>query len=913
MVLIDGNSILNRAFYGIMGSKMLMTSDGTYTNAVYGFLAIMFKILEDIKPEYLVVTFDLKSPTHRHKLYDQYKATRKGMPNELAEQMPLIKEVLRAMNICIIEKEGYEADDVIGTLAKYGQKEGLDVTILTGDRDSFQLVDEKIKVRIPRTKMGKTETEDYTKAKILEEYGLEPEKLIEVKGLMGDTSDNIPGVPGVGEKTAINLIKEYGKIEDLYNRLENNTDTVKGKMREKLVQNKELAFLSKVLGTIDINVPLEIELEEIEVKPWNDNEVLDIFKKLKFNRYIERFSLREGQASKENEDIFKDITEIDYNTEKDKALELLEKIKTENKMYYIVNTKDLGQSQIDQARNPIIISKEITSIAICIEKNVIYISGKEYIIENLKEILEDEKIKKIGYNQKEEYILFKQLGIEFKGIEFDTKIAAYLLNPTNNKYLLEDLFKEYIEIDINEYIENKSENETSQINLFDSLNVQNDKNEGEKSKKEIILKSFCINKLYKALSEKLEETNQLNLFKNIEMPTLKVLAKMQYTGMYIDKEELVEFGNTLKEGIENLTKEIHSLSGEEFNINSTKQLGEVLFEKLKLPAKKKTKNGYSTDVDVLEKLRYEHPIIEKILEYRQLMKLNSTYVEGMLPYINKKTNRIHSDFHQTVTATGRISSTEPNLQNIPTRIELGKKLRKVFKVKENSIFIDADYSQIELRVLAHISEDESMIHAFLNNEDIHAQAASKVFNIPLEEVSKEKRSEAKAVNFGIVYGISDFGLAEQLGIPKKQAKQYIDQYLEKYMGIKNFMNNITEKAKEDGYVETLFNRRRYIPELKSNNYMVRQFGNRVAMNTPIQGTAADIMKIAMIKVDEELEKRNLKSKIVLQIHDELLLEVIEEEKDEVKKILQDSMENACKLKVPLIIDMCEAKNWYEAK
>ncbi len=917
MVLIDGNSILNRAFYGIMGSKMLMTSDGTYTNAVYGFLAIMFKILEDIKPEYLVVTFDLKAPTHRHKLYDQYKATRKGMPNELAEQMPLIKDILRAMNICIIEKEGYEADDVIGTLAKYGQKEGLDVTILTGDRDSFQLVDEKIKVRIPRTKMGKTETEDYTKSKILEEYGLEPEKLIEVKGLMGDTSDNIPGVPGVGEKTAINLIKEYGKIEELYDRLENNTDTVKGKMREKLVQNKELAFLSKVLGTIDINVPLEIELEETEVKPWNNNEVLEIFKKLRFNRYIERFSLREEQVSTENKDIFNEITQIDYNTEEDKVLELLEKIKIENKMFYIINTKDLCENEIEAEDTPIIISKEITSIAICIEKNVIYISGKENIIENLKDILEDDRIKKIGYNQKEEYILFKQLGIEFKGIEFDTKIAAYILNPTNNKYLLEDLFKEYIQIDINEYIENKNENENenenSQINLFDSLNIENDESEEEKRKKQNVLKSFCINKLYNALIEKLEETNQLDLLKNIEMPTLKVLAKMQYTGMHIDKEELVGFGNILKEGIENLTKEIHSLSGEDFNINSTKQLGEILFEKLKLPVKKKTKNGYSTDVDVLEKLRFEHPIIEKILEYRQLMKLNSTYVEGMLPYINKKTNRIHSTFHQTVTATGRISSTEPNLQNIPTRIELGKKLRKVFKVKEDYIFIDADYSQIELRVLAHISEDESMIHAFLNNEDIHAQAASKVFNIPLEEVSKEKRSEAKAVNFGIVYGISDFGLAEQLGIPKKQAKQYIEQYLEKYIGIKSFMNNITEKAKEDGYVETLFHRRRYIPELKSNNYMVRQFGNRVAMNTPIQGTAADIMKIAMIKVDEELEKRNLKSKIVLQIHDELLLEVFKDEKDEVKKILQDSMENACKLKVPLIIDMCEAKNWYEAK
>lgn len=919
MVLIDGNSILNRAFYGIMGSKMLMTSDGTYTNAVYGFLAIMFKILEDINPEYLVVTFDLKAPTHRHKLYDKYKATRKGMPDELAAQMPLIKDVLRAMNICIIEKEGYEADDVIGTLAKYGQKEGLDVTILTGDRDSFQLIDEKIKVRIPRTKQGKTETEDYTTSKILEEYGLEPQKLIEVKGLMGDTSDNIPGVPGVGEKTAINLIKEYGKIEELYEKLENKTDTLKGKLREKLAQNKELAFLSKVLGTIDINVPLEIKLEELEVKPWNNNAVLDIFKKLRFNRYIERFSLREEtgeQKEIESEDIFKEITILDYSTEEDNVLEVLEKIKKQEKLYYIINTKQLSDSEIEEYSNPVIINREITSIALCHENTIIYISNKNDVIENLKEILEDERIKKIGYNQKEEYILFKQLGIEIKGVEFDTKIAAYILNPTNSKYLLEELFNEYINIDIKEYLEAQTEdtNENSQINLFDSLNNESSRNENnEKVKKEIALKAFYINKLYDILTKKLEETNQFELFKHIEMPTLKVLAKMQYAGMYVDKDELLEYGKALKERIDILTKEIHSLSGEEFNINSTKQLGEILFEKLNLPVKKKTKNGYSTDVDVLEKLRFEHPVIEKILEYRQLMKLNSTYVEGMLPYINKKTNRIHSAFHQTVTATGRISSTEPNLQNIPTRIELGKQLRKVFKVKEGSVFIDADYSQIELRVLAHISEDESMIHAFLNDEDIHAQAASKVFNIPLEEVSKEKRSEAKAVNFGIVYGISDFGLAEQLGISRKQAKLYIDQYLEKYIGIKNFMDNITEKAKKDGYVETLFKRRRYIPELKSNNYMVRQFGSRAAMNTPIQGTAADIMKIAMINVDRELEKRNLKSKIVLQIHDELLLEVLEEEKEEVKKILKESMENACKLKVPLKVDMCEAKNWYDAK
>ena len=917
MVLIDGNSILNRAFYGIMGSKMLMTSDGTYTNAVYGFLAIMFKILEDINPEHLVVTFDLKAPTHRHKLYDEYKANRKGMPNELAAQMPLIKDVLNAMNICIVEKEGYEADDIIGTFAKYGQKEGVEVTILTGDRDSFQLIDEKIKVRIPRTKMGKTETEDYTTEKILEEYGLEPKKLIEVKGLMGDSSDNIPGVPGVGEKTAINLIKEHGSIDELYKKIEEGTDGIKGKLREKLVENKELAFLSKTLGTIDINAPIDIELEKTKVKPWNNNEVLEIFKKLRFNRYIERFSLKEDGTQEESVSL--DYKTIDYNEQKQEVLNILNEIKKQKSIIYSITTEDLTEKEIETSEIPIIIPKRFSNIAIYTEQGVLYISNIEEVKETIKEIFENEEINKIGYNQKEEYILFKQIGIELKSMKFDTKIAAYILNPTSSKYILEDLFKEYIEIDINEYLDIKSEKlqENSQMNLFDSLDAGKQDNSDtikkEENKKLATLKAYFLNKLCNELTKKLQETNQLELFNNIEMPTLKVLAKMQYAGMRIDKDELIEYGNILKLGIEKLTQEIHSLAGEEFNINSTKQLGEILFEKLNLPVKKKTKNGYSTDVDVLEKLKFEHPIIEKILEYRQLMKLNSTYVEGMLPYINTKTSRIHSSFHQTVTATGRISSTEPNLQNIPTKIELGKKLRKVFKVNDGFVFVDADYSQIELRVLAHISEDEGMIHAFLNDEDIHAQAASKVFDIPLEEVSKEKRSEAKAVNFGIVYGISDFGLAEQLGIPKKQAKQYIEQYLEKYVGIKNFMNNITEKAKEQGYVETLFNRKRYIPELKSNNYMVRQFGNRVAMNTPIQGTAADIMKIAMINVDKELETRKLKSRIVLQVHDELLLEVAEEEKDEVKKILKESMENACKLKVPLKVDMCEATNWYEAK
>jgi len=899
LLLIDGNSILNRAFYGIMGTNMLKTADGTFTNAVYGFLAIMFKILDDLNPEYMCVTFDLKAPTARHKMYEGYKATRKGMPNELAEQMPLIKEVLNAMNIKIIEKEGYEADDVIGTLSQKGQAEGIDVVILSGDRDTFQLTSDHIIVRIPRTKAGKTEVEDFGREKILEVYGVEPKQLIEVKGLMGDTSDNIPGVPGVGEKTALNLIKEYKTIENLYKNLEEGTDTVKGKLRERLVENKELALLSKTLGTINIEVPIEETIEEFQTKEWDKQKVLELFEKLRFNRYIQRFNLKEEKEVRD----FKNLLDIIEPNEKE-IKELMENIKTEKELVYYIGQKDLQES---------IIGKVIANIAVYSKEKVYYIDNVDTIVNNFKDIFEDQQIKKCGYKQKKDYILLKEKGINLENLSYDPEIAGYILDPTKSKYTLEDMSIEFLDLSIDEYIESldlKKQEKQSQMTLFEETNTQ-EIDETQKYMSSIY--AYVIHQLKTKTLEKIKETNQLELFRNIEMPTSQVLADMQYNGIYIDRQELVDYGIILKEKIEILTKEIVELAGEEFNINSPKQLGEVLFEKLNLPVKKKTKSGYSTDVDVLEKLRSEHPIIEKILEYRQLMKLNSTYVEGMIPYISQNTNRIHSYFHQTVTATGRISSTEPNLQNIPTRFELGKKLREVFKPEQGYVFIDADYSQIELRVLSHISNDETMIEAFEHNEDIHAWTASRVFNIPLEEVSKEKRSEAKAVNFGIVYGISDFGLSEQLGISRKQAKQYIEQYLEKYHGIREFMTNITEQAKETGYVETIFKRRRYIPELKSNNYMVRQFGARAAMNTPIQGTAADIMKIAMIDIYNKLKENNMKSKLILQIHDELLIETATEEKEQVKQMLKESMENACKLNVPLLVELSEANNWYEAK
>ncbi len=782
-------------------------------------------------------------------------------------------------------------------MSRYGEKKNLEVTILSGDRDTFQLATDKVTIRIPHTKGGKTETDLYNKEKIIEKYGIEPQQLIDVKGLQGDTSDNIPGVPGVGEKTALSLIQRYGSIENLYKKIENGEDDLKGKQREKIVNNKELAFMSKTLGTINLQVPISDTLEDFKVEEWNKEKVLEIFKELNFKRYIDRFNLLENNKGTENQEkeLFKSVNK--------KEEEIIQLIKEEQEIIFYFETKknDLEEN---------IIKEEIVGINIYNQKqNEVYnLNLNNNKILNFKEILEDEKIKKISIDLTKIYILLKQVGINIEGMHYDIAIASYILNPTNNKLNIDNLIEQYLNIDINEYT--KSEDSGKQINLFDNMEKE-DINQEEKEK--YMMYAYSIGKIKNITSEKLKEVNSLDLFYNIDMPTVEVLSDMQWNGMYVDKEELEQFGKELTSKLETITKIIYEMAGEEFNINSTKQLGEILFEKMKLPVIKKTKSGYSTDVDVLEKLKKEDPIIEQILEYRQLMKLNSTYVEGLKPYINIKTNRIHSFFHQTITATGRISSTEPNLQNIPTRFELGKRVRKVFKPEKGKIYLDADYSQIELRVLASISGDEHMIEAFKEGKDIHKQAASKVFKTPIEEVTKEQRSNAKAVNFGIVYGISDFGLGEQLGIGRKKAKQYIEEYLEQYAGIKQFMENITEQAKEQGYVETLFHRRRYIPELKSNNYMVRQFGARAAMNTPIQGTAADIMKIAMIKVYNEIKSRKLKSKIILQVHDEMMVETPIEEKEEMIKIMKKCMESAANLEVPLIAEISDAENWYECK
>lgn len=892
LVVIDGNSILNRAFYGIMSSKMLQTADGTYTNAVYGFLAIMFKLIEDVNPDYMVVAFDVKHPTKRHEMYAEYKGTRHGMPDELAAQMPIIKDVLEAMNIKIIELAGYEADDILGTLSKSSEKQNIDVTLLTGDRDSFQLASDKTTIRIPRTKNGKTETENFDRNKVLEVYGIEPQELIEVKGLMGDKSDNIPGVPGVGEKTALNLIKEFHSIDTIYEKLEAGEAIAKGKLKENLEANKDLAILSRELGRIDVNAPIDKDLEHFRVKQWDNKKVLELFRNLRFNRYIDRFNLGQNQSNEEVKDV-KDLFE--YIELKD-SKEIISKIKLNKILYYCFEKLNYNDENL-------IIKKEITYINIYDDKKVYNVEFSA----DFKEIFEDKEILKCSYNLKEDYILLKQIGINSQNMMYDAKIAVYILNSVSNAYSMEDISRQFLEIDISDYEENKEKSEV-QTSLFDEVSIDE-----KRANFTYALYAYVIGITREKILKELENINSLELFNNIEMPIVEILAEMQYEGMYVDKHELVKYGENLKKHIEELRIDIYKLAGEEFNINSPKQLGVVLFEKLELKPCKKTKNGYSTDVDALDKIKEAHPIVDKILEYRQLMKLNSTYVEGLIPFINPKTERIHTFFHQTVTATGRLSSTEPNLQNIPTRSEIGKKLRKVFKPEEGKIFVDADYSQVELRVMAHMSNDETMIKAFNSDADIHTICASQVFKVPIEEVSKQLRSKAKAVNFGIVYGISEFGLAEQIDIKRNEAKEYIEQYLDTYHGIREYMDNIVEEAKKNGCVSTLFGRRRYIPELNSKNYMIRKFGDRAAMNTPIQGTAADIMKIAMIKVYNELKNRNLKSKLILQIHDELLIETVLEEKEEVEKLLKKCMEESANLSVPLTVEVEEGKSWYQAK
>jgi DNA polymerase-1 len=866
LVAIDGNSIMNRAFYGIMNSKMLITSDGLYTNAIYGFLSILFKLLNDENPDYICVAFDLKAPTFRHKQYEGYKATRKGMPNELAMQMPIIKEILQAMNITIYEKEGYEADDILGTFAKFGDDENINVLLLTGDKDSLQLASKNVTIRIPTTKMGTTESTDYTPEVIKEKYGIEPIQFIQIKALMGDPSDNIPGVPGVGEKTAFSLIQKYNDVDTIYNLLQSNNDIegIKGKTKENLCNNKELAYLSMELGRIFKEVPLGFKLEDVSRKDFDNDKLYDLFKKLQFRNFTEKLKLIPSASKVE-------VIE--------KPLEILELSKLD-----INNINEIAYYYCDGLS--------------------IYCNGKVYLSdkptdEELKNIFESKALK-IGYDEKRDYLMLRHKGINPINMMFDLTIASYVLNPSKDSYKLDDIILEELGIML-------SKNEETQIKIC-GFGESNSSNKEESNSKYVKYIFDCKTKLEKSLRDK----EQYNLFSEIEMPLMKVLAEMEYYGVLVDRKMFEDYSISLNEKVSDLVNKIKEIAGVDFNVNSPKQLGEILFDKLGLPCAKKTKTGYSTDVDVLEKIRQEHPIVGRVLEYRTLSKLKATYIDGLIPLINPNTKRIHSKFNQTVTATGRISSTDPNLQNIPIRTEIGKELRKIFIAPEGSVFLDADYSQIELRVLAHMSDDDTMIQAFNEGQDIHAITASQVFGVPLEEVTKSMRSEAKAVNFGIVYGISDFGLASNIGINRKRAKEYIEKYFMKYPNIKKYMDTTIKKCKERGYVETLFNRRRYVPEISSNNFNVRQFGERVAMNAPIQGTAADIIKIAMINIYNELTNRNLKSKLILQVHDELVIETRKEEFEEVKNILINCMENVIKLKVPLKAEAESGTNWFEA-
>lgn len=889
LMVIDGNSILNRAYYGL--NQLLTTSDGTYTNGIYGFINVMQRYIEEENPQYICVAFDLKAPTFRHTMYEGYKAKRKGMPEELRVQVPLLKEVLDAMSIKRLEKEGYEADDILGSLALCAENNGVEVILVTGDRDAFQLVGPSTRLKLPRTKGGKTVTEEYDYQRIVEAYGIEPRQFIDVKALMGDASDNIPGVPGIGEKTALELIKEFKNLDNLYDSLDSVT---KKRVRENLETYKEQAYMSRDLATIDRNVPSLCDFEELIRKEIDREKTYEIFKRLEFKSFIDKFGLTVApQGDSVGADI--QIAKSDDDLE-----ELTNSIYAAKKAYIYYLLDKVGK-----------FNKKLTALAISFgDDRVWYVDFVNYIDEDkllsrFKEIFENPGIKKYGHDFKNFIVYLNTKGIELQGLAFDTMLGAYIINPSRETYTLSEIASELLGLNVEpvEMLSGKGKNFT----LFREMPVLTLSN--------VVGNYPCvIDRISRKIENMLDENGQKDLYFNIELPLVKTLADMEYRGFKVNVHGLVEFSRELEVKIEEIKSRIFSLAGEEFNINSPKQLGVILFEKLGLPVIKKTKTGYSTDAEVLEELSDRHEVIGEILQYRQLMKLKTTYAEGLLSVINPETGKIHSSFNQTVTVTGRISSTEPNLQNIPIKIEMGRKIRKVFIPSSDDFqLLDADYSQIELRVLAHITGDENMINAFLSNEDIHASTAAKVFDIPVDEVTSTMRSRAKAVNFGIIYGIGDFSLAKDLGITRKEARKYIDGYLDRYPKVKQYMHDIVEMGKNQGFVTTMFNRRRNLPELKSRNFNIRSFGERVALNTPIQGSAADIIKIAMVRVHEELKKRQLKSRLILQVHDELIIEVFKDEKEEVVKILKEGMENAVSLKVPLVVEVKEGNNWYETK
>ncbi len=881
LLIIDSNSIINRAFYGV---RYLSAKDGTPTNAIYGFLNTLFKLIEEVKPDYLCTAYDLKAPTFRHKLYDGYKAQRKPMPEDLKKQMPISKEILSAMGIKHYELEGYEADDIIGTVSRICDENGTVCYIATGDKDDLQLATDKTQVILTVTRNGVNETTYYDDKAVKERYHVTPTEFIDIKALMGDPSDNIPGVPGVGEKTAMSLIEKYKSIEYIYEHLDEIG--LKGAMLKKVTEGKDSAFMSKTLATIDRNVPIDFDIEECRfggtLSDCATGEVHSILARLNLNSIIKRLDFAPEEAKKtETENIF-DGAVIKEITAPEQLAEFAKNVKDELSFSFDFDGDRLSTVGLADGNNAVGID--------------MYSVDEQKVTKELAELFSKKDIKLYGCGVKEDIVKLHEK-INFENLKYDVEIAEYLINPAKSDYAIASLIFGYFGIEL-------AKEQSNQVSMFD------DSTDYEMAAK----RALAIKPLMKKTSEMLEKNGQLKLYYDIELPLVGVLADMQIYGIHIDRKQLNEFSEMLDGRINELVNEIYRLAGEEFNINSPKQLGVILFEKLGLTAVKKTKTGYSTNADVLEKLKGKHPIIEEIMEYRQLAKLKSTYCDGLSAVINSKTGRIHSQFKQTVTVTGRISSTEPNMQNIPVRTSLGRELRKMFIAEnEDYVLVDADYSQIELRVLAHIADDKTMIKAFCNNEDIHAVTASQVLGIPLSEVTAEQRSSAKAVNFGIVYGIGEYSLAQDLKIPVKAAKAYINGYLEKYSGVREYMARIKQEAEHDGFVKTMMNRIRYIPELKSTNHNVHAFGERVALNTPIQGTAADIIKAAMVNVHRRLKEEKMKSRLILQVHDELIIESPKAEVEKASQILKEEMENVIVLSVPLRADVGSGYSWYSAK
>ena len=876
VMLIDGSSLIFRAFFALPN---LTNADGVMTNGVYGFLTMYFRAVEEYKPDYILVAFDKKTKTFRHKEFEDYKANRDKAPNELNYQFGILKDILDSLNVKYLDIDGFEADDIVGTYSKIAKDEGVETVIITGDKDYFQLVNDDVIVYL--TRKGISQMEEITEEKIKEDYGLSPKQLIDVKGLMGDKSDNIPGVDGIGEKTAIKYIKKYGSMEDLYE----NLDDIRGKKtKENLENSRQIAFLSKKIGTIVTNAPVDFKISDLKVSDPDMNTLKEKFSKYNFNKFLEKFE-DGNDVQREDLDFSYSFTDNDFS-----IIEDIEK----DKIFYFKTIFE-NDNYIHSKAFKIAIKSPSS-------KTFIYNPDQKFV-ENFKKYFEDENISKVSFDIKEDIVLFNKLGIEMNFPYDDTMLMHYLIDPSRSSYDLKTFSQAFLKYEV--------------LNEEDLLGKgRNKKSYKDLSEKELgkYLASIinAIEDSLDILTNKLKELSMYDLYKDCEIKLSKVLADMEITGFVCDIDELEKIKDEVSLELKDLEKIIYELSGSEFNINSPKQLSKILFEDLKLPIIKKTKTGYSTNAKVLEKLRDKHPIIEKIERYREMYKLKSTYLESLEDCIDED-GRIRSTFKQNVTATGRLSSTEPNLQNLPIRTEEGRKIRKAFKCDQEKILIDADYSQIELRVLAHLADDKKMQEAFSNDIDIHTKTASEVFDTPLDQVTKLQRSEAKAVNFGIIYGISDYGLSQNLNISRKRAKEYIENYLDTYPEIKKYMKDIVKKAKEDGYVNTIFNRRRYVPEINSKNFNVRSFGERVALNTPIQGSAADIIKFAMINSYENLKKLKIDAKIVLQIHDEIIIETSKKDLNEAKEILKSSMEEAVKLKVPLLVDIDSGDSMYESK